>query len=206
MNKKIIKAMYSYAVSKEGVRPIMQGVFFDKDCCVATDTRVLVIYNETKTELVGNTYLSTGEVIKGEFPDYNRVIPKTEGKPVSVDWKCVYNALKWYKKQPNFNPNDKVCIGGCHLAMTQLLNLLEIYKSADELFFIKATTFGPLKSMMLETEQLKSIIMPCTPEEDRIDIDREDFQSIVMSYENFILTFVIESNKPKEVVKEMSWL
>ena len=58
----------------------MQGVFFDKDCCVATDTRVLVIYNETKTELVGNTYLSTGEVIKGEFPDYNRVIPKTEAK------------------------------------------------------------------------------------------------------------------------------
>ena len=36
MNKKIVKALFSYAVSKEKIRPLMQGVHFEEDVCVAS--------------------------------------------------------------------------------------------------------------------------------------------------------------------------
>lgn len=206
MNKKIIKAMFSYAVCKDDMRPLMKGIHFAEDSCVASDTRVLVLYNETKPELIGKTMLPTGEEIKGKHPDYKRVFPKKSGKPVNVNWKQVYNALKWYKKQPDFNANDRVCIGGCHLAMLHLLNLLEIYNAADDLCVIKATAFDPTRPMMLESEQLKSIIMICTPDEEIVDKLRDGCGSVVMSFENFILTFATESSKPKEKVEEMAWL
>lgn len=206
MNKKIIKALFSYAVSKESIRPLLQGVHFAEDGCVASDTHILVLYKETNKAHIGKTMLPDGTQIKGKYPDYKRVIPKKSGKSVKVDWKQVYNALKWYKKQPEFNVNDRVCIGGCHLAMAHLLNLLEVYKAADDLSFISAATYDPARPIMLESEQLKSILMPCTPEEEIIDKLREDCGSVVMSYENFILTYATESNKPKEVVKELAWL
>lgn len=197
MNKKIINALFSYAVSKDDVRPLMKGIHFAEDVCVASDTHILVVYNETKPELSGKTVLPDGEFVKGKYPAYKRVMPKESGVPVKVDWKQVYNALKWYKKQPDFNANDRVVIGGCHLSMTYLLNLLEVYKAADDLYFIKASVDEPTRPMLLESEQLRSIIMPCTPEEDAIDKLREDCGSVVMSYENFILTFATESSKPK---------
>lgn len=206
MKKEIIKALYSYAVSKDDVRPLLKGVHFAEDVCVASDTHILIAYNATKPECVGKTMLRNGEVVKGKYPDYKRVLPKKSGKQVCVDWKQVYNALKWYKRQPEFNANDRVCIGGCHLSMVFLLNLLEVYKAAGDLFFIKASTTEPSRPMLFESEQLRAIIMPCTPEEDVIDKLREDCGSVVMSYENFILTFATESNKPKEVVDEMAWL
>ena len=206
MNKKIIKAMFSYAVNKDDLRPMMKGIHFAEDVCVASDTHVLVVYNETKPELVGKTVLVDGEEVKGKYPDFKRVMPKKVGKPVNVDWKQVYNALKWYKRQPDFNTNDKVCIGGCHLSMVYLLNLLEVYKAAEDLFFISASTYEPARPLLLKSEQLTSIMMPCQPEEDRVDMIRQDCESIVMSYENFILTYATESNKPKEVVEEMAWL
>lgn len=206
MNKKIIKALFSYAVSKDTIRPLMQGVHFAEDGCVASDTHILVLYKEVKKDHIGKTMLPTGEQVKGKYPDYKRVLPKESGKPVKVNWKQVYNALKWYKKQPDYNVNDRVCIGGCHLSMANLLNLLEVYKAADDLSFMKASVLDPARPMMLESEQLKSIIMPCGPEEENIDKLREDCGSVIMSYENFILTYATESSKPKEVVEEMSWL
>lgn len=206
MKKEIIKALFSYAVSKDEARPQIMGVHFAEDESIASDTHILVVYKETKPECVGKTMLRNGEAIKGKYPDYKRVIPKKKGKPICVDWKQVYNALKWYKRQPEFNCNDRVCIGGCHLSMVFLLNLLEIYKAAGDLFFIKASTIEPTRPMLFESEQLKSIIMPCEPQEDVVDKLREDCGSVVMSYENFILTFATESNKPKEVVDEMAWI
>ena len=209
MNKKVIKAMYSYAVGKDDIRPLMQGIHFSEEECVATDTHVLVVYKETKPELVGKTILITGEPAangKGKYPDYKRVLPKKSGNPVNVNWKQVYNALKWYKKQPDFNEKDRVCIGGCHLSMVYLLNVLEVYNAAGDLFYIKASTSEPARPILLESEQLTSIIMPCTPEEDKIDLQRLECESVVMSYENFILTYATESTKPKEKVEEMAWL
>lgn len=206
MNKKIIKAMFSYAVSKDEVRPLMKGIHFAEDCSVASDTHVLVVYNSTKPEISGKTMLLTGEVVKGKYPDYKRVMPKKSGKPINVDWKQVYYALKWYKRQPDFHEKDRLCIGGCHLTMAYLLNLLEVYNAAGDLFFIKASVVEPTRPMLFETEQLRSIIMPCIPDEEAIDKLREDCGSVVMSYENFILTYAMESSKPKEKVEEMAWL
>ena len=209
MNKKIIKAMYSYAVGKDDYRPLMQGIHFTEKECVASDTKVLVVYKDTKPELAGKTILITGEPAadgKGKYPDWKRVMPKTAGDLINVNWKQVYTALKWYKKQPDFNEKDRVCIGGCHLAMETLLNLLEVYNAAGDLFHIKASVSDPCRPMLFETAQLKSIIMPCTPEEDKIDLQRQECESVVLSYENFILTYATESSRPKEKVEEMAWL
>ena len=61
MEKKIMKAMYSSIVSKDPIRPIMTGVFFDQNCCVATDTHMLVVFNHTNPKFVG-------KVMEKKFP------------------------------------------------------------------------------------------------------------------------------------------
>ena len=78
MEKKIMKAMYSSIVSKDPIRPIMTGVFFDQNCCVATDTHMLVVFNHTNPKFVGKVMSANGEEIPGKFPDYNRVFPSKE--------------------------------------------------------------------------------------------------------------------------------
>ena len=95
MNKKIVKALFSYAVSKEQIRPIMQGVHFEEDVCVATDTHVLVVYKASNPALAGTTKLEDGTDIKGTFPAFKRVIPKKAGTPVNYNWSQVYRAIKW---------------------------------------------------------------------------------------------------------------
>ena len=66
MNKKIVKALFSYAVSKEQIRPIMQGVHFEEDVCVATDTHVLVVYKASFLGIAG-----AGMAFKWWY-DYNK--------------------------------------------------------------------------------------------------------------------------------------
>lgn len=206
MNKKIVKAMFSYAVSKDEIRPLMKGVHFAENCCVASDTHVLVVYKEVNGKLVGKTIQQDGTEIKGKYPDFKRVVPKKSGTPVAVNWKQVYEALKWFKRQPDFNVNDKVEIGGCHLAMCYLLNALEVFKAADDLGCMKGSTFTPDRPILLESEQLFAVIMPCLPEADKVDQLRQECESVIVSYENLILTHAIESHKPKEVKEEMAWL
>lgn len=208
MNKKIVKALFSYAVSKDDIRPIMKGVHFAEDGCVASDTRVLVVYKEVNPKLVGRTVLEDGTdaVKSGKYPDFKRVIPKKRGTPVAVNWNQVYKAIKWFKKQPDFNPNDKLVIGECHLTMSVIINALEVFSAAGDLGCIRATTFTPERPILLESEQLKAIVMPCGPEPEKVDLQRIDCESVVMSYANLINTFAIESSKPKEKVVEMAWL
>ena len=40
MNKKVIKAMYDYIVSKEEKNPVLTGVHFERERCYASDTRL----------------------------------------------------------------------------------------------------------------------------------------------------------------------
>ena len=68
MEKKIIKAMYSTIVSKDPVRPTITGVFFDNDCCVATDTHILVVSHHANPKHAGKILNVAGEEIKGTFP------------------------------------------------------------------------------------------------------------------------------------------
>lgn len=208
MNKKIVKALFSYAVSKDEIRPIMKGVHFAENGCVASDTHVLVVYKEANPKLVGRTILEDGTdaVKSGKYPDFKRVIPKKGGTPVDLNWSQVYKAIKWFKKQPDFNPNDRLAVGECNLAMNFLVNALEVFNAAGELGCIKASVFAPDRPILLESELLTAIIMPCVPEPQNVDLPRVDCESVIMSYANLINTFAIESSKPKEKAVEMAWL
>lgn len=206
MNKKIVKALFSYAVSKEQIRPIMQGVHFEEDVCVATDTHVLVVYKASNPALAGTTKLEDGTDIKGTFPAFKRVIPKKAGTQVNYNWSQVYRAIKWFKKQEGYNPNDRLVIGSCHVAMSILLNALEVFNAAGDLGFIKVSVIDPARPILLESEQLTAIVMPCQSEPEKVDLERQDCESVVVSYANLINTYAIESAKPKEAKVEMAWL
>lgn len=206
MNKKIVKALFSYAVSKEQIRPIMQGVHFEEDVCVATDTHVLVVYKASNPALAGTTKLEDGTDIKGTFPAFKRVIPKKAGTPVNYNWSQVYRAIKWFKKQEGYNPNDRLVIGSCHVAMSILLNALEVFNAAGDLGFMKVSVIDPARPILLESEQLTAIVMPCKFEPEKVDLERQDCESVVVSYANLINTYAIESAKPKEAKVEMAWL
>lgn len=206
MNKKIVKALFSYAVSKEEIRPILQGVHFEEDVCVASDTHVLVVYKASNPALAGKTKLEDGTDIQGTYPSFKRVIPKKAGKPVNYNWGQVYRAIKWFKKQEGFHPNDRLTIGNCHVAMLTLLNALEVFNAAGDLGFMKVSTIDPGRPILLESEQLTAIVMPCQSEPEKVDLERQDCESVVVSYANLINTYAIESAKPKEAKVEMAWL
>lgn len=206
MNKKIVKALFSYAVSKEQIRPIMQGVHFEEDVCVATDTHVLVVYKASNPALAGTTKREDGTDIKGQFPAFKRVIPKSKGKPVNFNWSQVYKAIKWFKKQEGYNPQDKLAVGEAQVTMEILLSALEVFNAAGDLSFIKASEFGPSRPILLESDQLTAIAMPCEANPEKVDLERVDCESVIVSYANLINTYAIESAKPKEVKVEMAWL
>lgn len=206
MNKKIVKALFSYAVSKEKIRPLMQGVHFEEDVCVASDTYVLVVYKASNPALAGTTKLEDGTDIKGTYPAFKRVIPKKSGKPVNYNLSQVYRAIKWFKKQEGYNPNDKLVVNDCHIAMSTLLNALEVFNAAGDLGCMKVSTIDPSRPILLESEQLTAIVMPCKSEPEMVDLERQDCESVVVSYANLINTYAIESAKPKEAKVEMAWL
>lgn len=206
MNKKIVKAMFSYAVSKEQVRPLMQGVHFEEDVCVASDTHVLVVYKASNPALAGKTKLEDGTDIKGTFPPFKRVIPKKAGTPVNYNWSQVYKAIKWFKKQEGYNPQDKLAVGEAQVTMEILLSALEVFNAAGDLSLIKSSEFGPSRPILLESDQLTAIAMPCEANPEKVDLERVDCESVIVSYANLINTYAIESAKPKEVKVEMAWL
>lgn len=208
MNKKIVKALFSYAVAKDDIRPLMKGVHFEEDVCVASDTHVLVVYKESNPNLAGRTILEDGTdaAKNGVYPAFKRVIPKGKGNTEMLNWSQVYKALKWFKKQPDFNPNDRLAVGECHVSVRYLLNILEIFNAAGELGTVIATTYDPTRPIKLESGQLTAIAMPVVAEPENVDLPRVDCGSVIMSYANLINTFAIESTRPKEKVEEMAWL
>lgn len=206
MNKKIVKALFSYAVSKDDIRPILQGVHFEEDVCVASDTQVLVVYKASNPTLAGKTKLEDGTDIKGTFPPFKRVIPKKAGIPVNYNWSQVYKAIKWFKKQEGHHPNDRLAVDNCHVAMSILLNALEVFNAAGDLSIMKVWVIDPARPILLESDQLTAIVMPCQSEPEKVDLEREDCASVIVSYANLINTYAIESAKPKEAKVEMAWL
>ena len=136
----------------------------------------------------------------------SRVIPKKAGTPVNYNWSQVYRAIKWFKKQEGYNPNDRLVIGSCHVAMSILLNALEVFNAAGDLGFMKVSVIDPARPILLESEQLTAIVMPCQSEPEKVDLERQDCESVVVSYANLINTYAIESAKPKEAKVEMAWL
>lgn len=75
----------------------LKGVYYDTECgvTVATDTYVMVV-SKPDAEFDGQQRImdKKGDVIKGKYPLYNRVIPKTDGRIVlDVDYDKIADML-----------------------------------------------------------------------------------------------------------------
>ncbi len=209
MDKKIIKALYG-VVAKDEVYKNMGGVHFEVDRCIATDTRILVIYHEGSEKHQGKTLSATGEPITGKkFPDVKRVIPKKLINLVELDFGQLQRACAWWGRQSEHNSEDKVVIRGTCLNINYLQKLLSFFVMTCETrvmkMYLNADNTRPVVAV---SDTFTALLMPCTYTEDEVDEPRVDMTApVVVSYENLINTYALESAKPKEKKPDaMDWL
>ena len=209
MEKKIIKAMFSTIASKENIRPTLMGVFFDKDCCVATDTHVLVVYHYTKAKHAGKILSVNGEVISGQFPNYKRVFPSKEKlnhfRP-RIDLVQLQKACSWFTRQPGFTDNDMVVIRGKGLSIKYLATLLNLFALTPEIKSAEMFQTPEGNAAVIKSKSLEALLMPMTVDETKIDAARADDCPVVLTLENLINQYVFEGWKPKPVEDPMAWL
>lgn len=209
MEKKIIKAMFSTIASKENIRPTLMGVFFDKDCCVATDTHVLVVYHYTKAKHAGKILSVNGEVISGQFPNYKRVFPSKEKlnhfRP-RIDLVQLQKACSWFTRQPGFTDKDMVVIRGKGLSIKYLATLLNLFALTPEIKSAEMFQTPEGNAAVIKSKSLEALLMPMTVDETKIDAARADDCPVVLTLENLINQYVFEGWKPKPVEDPMVWL
>lgn len=209
MEKKIIKAMFSTIASKENIRPTLMGVFFDKDCCVAADTHVLVVYHYTKAKHAGKILSVNGEVISGQFPNYKRVFPSKEKlnhfRP-RIDLVQLQKACSWFTRQPGFTDKDMVVIRGKGLSIKYLATLLNLFALTPEIKSAEMFQTPEGNAAVIKSKSLEALLMPMTVDETKIDAARADDCPVVLTLENLINQYVFEGWKPKPVEDPMAWL
>ena len=198
MEKKIIKAMYSTIVSKDTVRPIMTGVFFDKDCCVATDTHILVVYHHANPKHAGKILDAAGEEIKGTFPNYKRVFPSKE-------------RMSHYHPRIDLVQLQKACacvvgIRGKGLSIKYLSTLLNLFALTPEIKSAEIFQTPEANAAVIKSKNISALLMPMMVEEAKVDAPRADDCPVVLTLENLINQFVFEGWKPKPVEDPMAWL
>lgn len=208
MDKKIVKAMYNDIVSKESVRPLMMGVHFEEKRCYATDTHVLIVYNESDLRFIDKTIGPKGEEIKGTYPAIDRVIPKDVCNEFKGDKSQLLRALVWWNKQSDSHPDDLVVIGNQTFRMSYLRRMLNMFSLTSELRTSSLWLNEGGRPAKMESETFTAIVMPCTPvSEDIIDDERNPEAPVAVSYANLINTFALESSKPKAATPSaFDWL
>lgn len=207
MDKKIIKSMFDNICAKDVLRPIMNGIHFEESRCYASDGHVLIIYNESVPRLKDKTILLEGMEIDGKYPNVDSVFPSENAKhtEMQIDVEQLKNACIWHSKKPSAMDVDRVVICGVGLNVNTLLRFLKTVS-----LFGKEQTFAfydRLKSVLVEGENFKGIIMPMEYNEKDIDAESEfNEPCTVYSYENFINDYVFNSWKDEAPKKVLSWL
>jgi len=75
-NDKNLWSLFQSFTAKDELRPVMKGIYFDKEALVATDGHRLIYYPaKTSTENQNKIYAKDGKTIDGRFPNYLPVIP-----------------------------------------------------------------------------------------------------------------------------------
>lgn len=207
MDKKIIKAMFDNICAKDELRPIMNGIHFEESRCYASDGHTLIIYNESVPRLKDKTILLEGMEIDGRYPNVDSVLPSKNAKytEIQIDVEQLKNACIWHSKKPSATDIDRVVICGVGLNVNTLVRFLKTV-----FLFGKEQTFcfyDKLKSVLVEGENFKGIIMPMEYSEKDIDAESEFNETCtVYSYENFINDYVFNSWKDEAPKKVLSWL
>lgn len=198
--------MYSQVTSKDTIRPLLMGVHFEKERCYATNTRILVVYNEGSEKHDGLTINSQGEVIQGKFPDVDRVIPKKmPPKKVSIDLEQLYRACTWYLRSDLSNPEDEVLIEDVALRIMQLNQLLSVFKQGKALSSMQMFVGDPSQPAVFKNQMFTAIIMPCNINLEWVDTDPIPESRRTISYANLINTFAFEGWK-KNKPEQLDWL
>lgn len=207
MDKKIIKSMFDNICAKDVLRPIMNGIHFEENRCYASDGHILIIYNESIPRLKDKTILLEGMEIDGRYPNVDSVLPSENAKhtEMQIDVEQLKNACIWHSKKPSAMDVDRVVICGVGLNVNTLLRFLKTVS-----LFGKEQTFAfydRLKSVLVEGENFKGIIMPMEYNEKDIDAESEFNETCtVYSYENFINDYVFNSWKDEASKKVLNWL
>lgn len=207
MDKKIIKSMFDNICAKDVLRPIMNGIHFEENRCYASDGHILIIYNESVPRLKDKTILLEGMEIDERYPNVDSVFPSENAKhtEMQIDVEQLKNACIWHSKKPSAMDVDRVVICGVGLNVNTLLRFLKTVS-----LFGKEQTFAfydRLKSVLVEGENFKGIIMPMEYNEKDIDAESEFNETCtVYSYENFINDYVFNSWKDEAPKKVLSWL
>lgn len=207
MDKKIIKSLFDNICAKDVLKPIMNGIHFEENRCYASDGHILIIYNESVPRLKDKTILLEGMEIDGRYPNVDSVLPSENAKhtEMQIDVEQLKNACIWHSKKPSAMDVDRVVICGVGLNVNTLLRFLKTVS-----LFGKEQTFAfydRLKSVLVEGENFKGIIMPMEYNEKDIDAESEFNETCtVYSYENFINDYVFNSWKDEAPKKVLSWL
>lgn len=207
MDKKIIKSMFDNICAKDVLRPIMNGIHFEENRCYASDGHILIIYNESVPRLKDKTILLEGMEIDGRYPNVDSVLPSENAKhtEMQIDVEQLKNACIWHSKKPSAMDVDRVIICSVGLNVNTLLRFLKTVS-----LFGKEQTFAfydRLKSVLVEGENFKGIIMPMEYNEKDIDANSEFNETCtVYSYENFINDYVFNSWKDEAPKKVLNWL
>lgn len=207
MDKKIIKSMFDNICAKDVLRPIMNGIHFEENRCYASDGHILIIYNESVPRLKDKTILLEGMEIDGRYPNVDSVLPSENAKhtEMQIDVEQLKNACIWHSKKPSAMDVDRVVICSVGLNVNTLLRFLKTVS-----LFGKEQTFAfydRLKSVLVEGENFKGIIMPMEYNEKDIDANSEFNETCtVYSYENFINDYVFNSWKDEAPKKVLNWL
>lgn len=210
MNKSVIIAMYNDIVSRDPLRPVLQGIRFEENRCIATDCKLLVVYKETNPKLAGKTMNIRGEEIPGQFPNVDRVFPSEESLATyqfRIDPAHLYRVTGWFIRLADANTNDAVVIDGKAFIIRDLHKLLRVYSYANEFpetVFYKTPDGRPL---VIRSKSLHSLLMPCAmPDLSVVDEARREGESIKISYENLLNRFAFESWAVKPVAQPYAWL
>ncbi len=206
MNKKIIKAMFANICAKDEMRPIMCGVHFERERCYASDGHVLVIFKEGSEKLDGKTVNLEGQEIEGRYPNVDSVFPPkdNQGNPFVCDFVQLKNACAYHIKQLSSTQNDRVIINGVGLNVRTLHRLLCTITLLGNPNDIKFFITDPSRAVVIESEQMRSLIMPTLYQEGEIDFETDFGETKTFSYENFINDYVFNCWK-KEPKKELEW-
>jgi len=209
MDKKIIKAMYANATSRDELHPQLCGVHFEENRCYASDGHVLTIFNEGSKSFNGKTIDLDGTVIEGRFPNVDAVFPaKDDWKDFGarIDLQQLQRACAWQRRRIGSNQRDLVVFGDIGLTIEALNRVLLIYQAAGELDGAEIFSTGNNRPVVVSSGRLKSLLMPALFEIKSVDQEREEGCPTAISYGELINDYVFNSWKREPIAEPLAWL
>lgn len=162
-------SLYDY-VSKDKIRPVMECVRHEDGYKVATDGHILVTIKEDyDPSFEGRMFNKSGEEVEGSYPNWRRVIPKTDGwESASFDekkfneWVDERRAeyLAQNGKRTKWNPVWTVRIGGVYLSAEYFSLLISAAKKIGTDVVYTDNSEGPC---MIKGEGGLGLLMPLDP-------------------------------------------